>query len=199
MVARNRHAGSDTCLCGHLLATCVFSVTRVPPLLSVQVINKLTEGSSHVPYRESKLTLLLRESLGGNSRTGWHRELQAGLLRWPRAASAFPVPSLSRIFAWQEVTNCHPGLPWHPSAVIIPTIAPTASSLSETANTLKFAARAKQVKNQAHINEDVSQSAVEVRNLVCWAPAKALQVARTAFELVLLRYAALNYPGHWVT
>ena len=36
----------------------------------VQVINKLTEGSTHVPYRESKLTLLLRESLGGNSRTG---------------------------------------------------------------------------------------------------------------------------------
>lgn len=35
-----------------------------------QVINKLTEGSAHVPYRESKLTQLLRESLGGNSRTG---------------------------------------------------------------------------------------------------------------------------------
>ncbi|EFN54214.1 hypothetical protein CHLNCDRAFT_10962, partial [Chlorella variabilis] len=34
-----------------------------------QVINKLTEGSAHVPYRESKLTQLLRESLGGNSRT----------------------------------------------------------------------------------------------------------------------------------
>ena len=40
------------------------------PFTQMQVINKLTEGSSHVPYRESKLTLLLRESLGGNSRTG---------------------------------------------------------------------------------------------------------------------------------
>jgi hypothetical protein len=40
----------------------------VRPLL--QVINKLTEGSAHIPYRDSKLTLLLRESLGGNSRTG---------------------------------------------------------------------------------------------------------------------------------
>ncbi len=49
-------------------------------------------------------------------------------------------------------------------AVIIPTIAPTVSSLTETANTLKFAARAKQIKNQARVNEDVSQSAVEVRN-----------------------------------
>lgn len=34
------------------------------------VINALTDGkSSHVPYRDSKLTRVLQESLGGNSRT----------------------------------------------------------------------------------------------------------------------------------
>ena len=34
------------------------------------VINALTDGkSSHVPYRDSKLTRILQESLGGNSRT----------------------------------------------------------------------------------------------------------------------------------
>jgi len=33
------------------------------------VINALTDGSSHVPYRNSKLTRVLQESLGGNSRT----------------------------------------------------------------------------------------------------------------------------------
>ena len=35
-----------------------------------RVINNLTDGkSSHVPYRESKLTRVLQESLGGNSKT----------------------------------------------------------------------------------------------------------------------------------
>jgi kinesin family protein 5 len=34
------------------------------------VINALTDGkSSHVPYRDSKLTRILQEALGGNSRT----------------------------------------------------------------------------------------------------------------------------------
>ena len=35
-----------------------------------KVINSLTDGkSTHIPYRESKLTRVLQESLGGNSKT----------------------------------------------------------------------------------------------------------------------------------
>lgn len=33
------------------------------------VINALTEGAQHIPYRDSKLTRVLQESLGGNSQT----------------------------------------------------------------------------------------------------------------------------------
>ena len=34
------------------------------------VINTLTDGkSTHIPYRDSKLTRVLQESLGGNSKT----------------------------------------------------------------------------------------------------------------------------------
>ncbi|VDL93632.1 unnamed protein product [Schistocephalus solidus] len=33
------------------------------------VINALVEGNAHVPYRDSKLTRILQESLGGNART----------------------------------------------------------------------------------------------------------------------------------
>ena len=33
------------------------------------VINSLTSGKSHIPYRDSKLTRILSDSLGGNSKT----------------------------------------------------------------------------------------------------------------------------------
>lgn len=85
------------------------------------VINSLVDVSEgrtrHVPYRDSKLTFILRDSLGGNSKTA-----------------------------------------------IIANISPSHLNLNETLSTLKFAQRAKLIKNQAVINEDSSGTIVLLKN-----------------------------------
>lgn len=83
------------------------------------VINALvdiSEGRSrHVHYRDSKLTFLLKDSLGGNSKT-----------------------------------------------CIVAAISPAASGYGETLSTLKFAQRAKMIRNKAVVNED---SSIDVKAL----------------------------------
>ncbi|GFR42886.1 hypothetical protein Agub_g3878, partial [Astrephomene gubernaculifera] len=76
------------------------------------VIAALTDRRerSHIPYRDSKLTRLLEDSLGGNCRT-----------------------------------------------TMIATIAPSLESFQESLSTLKFANRAKNIQNEAHVNEDLDQ------------------------------------------
>lgn len=74
------------------------------------VINSLTDGkSSHIPYRDSKLTRILQESLGGNSRT-------------------------------TLIINC----------------SPSSYNDAETVSTLRFGMRAKNIKNKAKINAELS-------------------------------------------
>jgi kinesin family member 15 len=85
------------------------------------VINSLVDVSEgrnrHVPYRDSKLTFILRDSLGGNSKT-----------------------------------------------VIIANISPSIINFGETLSTLKFAQRAKLIRNKAVINEDSSGTLVLLKN-----------------------------------
>lgn len=72
------------------------------------VIKALSDPKvNHIPYRDSKLTRLLQESLGGNARTSL-------------------------------IINC----------------SPSALHVQETLSTLRFGMRAKEVKNNAHINSD---------------------------------------------
>lgn len=90
----------------------------------MNVITALVDGkSSHVPYRDSKLTRLLQDSLGGNVKT-----------------------------------------------CMIANISPTESSIEETLSTLRYADRAKRIKNQPKINEDPKDTllrkyAEEIRTL----------------------------------
>ncbi len=79
------------------------------------VIAALTDHKprSHIPYRDSKLTRLLEDSLGGNCKT-----------------------------------------------TMMAMVSPAYCSLSETLSSLKFANRAKSIKNNARVNEDVDQRAL---------------------------------------
>ncbi|CAE7400049.1 KRP95 [Symbiodinium natans] len=72
------------------------------------VISALVDGkSSHIPYRDSKLTRLLQDSLGGNTKT-----------------------------------------------VMVANIGPADYNYDETMSTLRYAYRAKSIKNKPRINED---------------------------------------------
>lgn len=72
------------------------------------VISALVDGkNTHIPYRDSKLTRLLQDSLGGNSKT-----------------------------------------------LMVANIGPASYNYDETLTTLRYANRAKNIKNQPRINED---------------------------------------------
>ncbi|KAG8430876.1 hypothetical protein GDO86_019820 [Hymenochirus boettgeri] len=72
------------------------------------VISALVDGrSTHIPYRDSKLTRLLQDSLGGNAKT-----------------------------------------------IMVATLGPASHNYEESLSTLRFANRAKNIKNKPRINED---------------------------------------------
>jgi len=79
------------------------------------VIAALTDpkGRTHIPYRDSKLTRILEDSLGGNCKT-----------------------------------------------TMMAMISPAMEAFSESLSTLKFANRAKNIKNEARVNEDLDQKAL---------------------------------------
>ncbi|RKP05587.1 P-loop containing nucleoside triphosphate hydrolase protein [Thamnocephalis sphaerospora] len=92
----------------------------------ISALGDPTKKGMHVPYRDSKLTRLLQDSLGGNSQT-----------------------------------------------LMIACVSPAGSNMSETLNTLKYANRARNIKNAANKNEEMSndvnwlqQQVIKLRNEV---------------------------------
>ena len=80
------------------------------------VISALTEDAkknAHVPYRDSKLTRILQDSLGGNSRTS-----------------------------------------------MIACVSPAEVNFEETLNTLKYASRARNIKNKPIVNRDPNSAQI---------------------------------------
>ncbi|XP_047973668.1 kinesin-like protein KIN-12E [Salvia hispanica] len=85
-------------------------------LVIMNLVSISNGRTPHVPYRDSKLTFLLQDSLGGNAKT-----------------------------------------------IIIANISPSTSCSLETLSTLKFAQRAKFIKNHAIVNEDASGDVLALR------------------------------------
>lgn len=79
------------------------------------VISALTDarGRQHIPYRDSKLTRILEDSLGGNCKT-----------------------------------------------TMMAMVSPALEAMTESLSTLKFANRAKHIKNEARVNEDLDQKSL---------------------------------------
>ncbi|XP_076916770.1 kinesin-like protein KIN-12E [Bidens hawaiensis] len=88
-------------------------------LVIMNLVSVSNGKNPHVPYRDSKLTFLLQDSLGGNSKT-----------------------------------------------TIIANISPSTCNSLETLSTLKFAQRAKFIKNHATINEDASGDVLAMRTQI---------------------------------
>ncbi|RZC52990.1 hypothetical protein C5167_011845 [Papaver somniferum] len=99
--------------------------------LMIMTLVDLAHGKHrHVPYRDSRLTFLLQDSLGGNSKT----TIIANI-----SPSTWFLPLSLRCISFQ-ISVRHP----------------TANSANETLSTLKFAQRAKLIQNNAKVNEDAS-------------------------------------------
>lgn len=119
------------------------------------VINALTDGKSvHIPYRDSKLTRILQESLGGNSRTSL-------------------------------IVNC----------------SPSSYNDAETLSTLRFGVRAKNIRNKAKINTELSP--MELRQLLRRSQqeleARAVYSNKLEGELVAWRNGEPPNKDSWVT
>jgi len=79
----------------------------------ISALGDKSKKSSHVPYRDSKLTRLLQDSLGGNSRT-----------------------------------------------MMIACVSPSERDFLETLNTLKYANRARNIKNKVTVNQDKNSNVI---------------------------------------
>lgn len=99
----------------------------------ISALGDESRRAAHVPYRDSKLTRLLQDSLGGNSQT-----------------------------------------------LMLACVSPADSNFMETLNTLKYANRARNIKNRVTINQEFAGSSIEVNQL-------RAQIARLKMENAALR------------
>ncbi|KPP58687.1 hypothetical protein Z043_123467 [Scleropages formosus] len=105
----------------------------------ISALGDQSKKSSHVPYRDSKLTRLLQDSLGGNSRT-----------------------------------------------LMIACVSPSDRDFMETLNTLKYANRARNIKNKVVVNQDKTSQQIS---------ALRAEIARLQMELMEYKARVIGDDG----
>ncbi|CEI90688.1 hypothetical protein RMCBS344292_05005 [Rhizopus microsporus] len=96
----------------------------------ISALGDETRKATHIPYRDSKLTRLLQDSLGGNSQT-----------------------------------------------LMLACVSPADTNFQETLSTLKYANRARNIKNRVSINQEFTGSSVEVNQLKALVSKLRLEIA----------------------
>ncbi|XP_059287103.1 kinesin-like protein KIN-12B isoform X1 [Lycium ferocissimum] len=133
------------------------SLSQLGNLINILAEVSQTGKHRHIPYRDSKLTFLLQESLGGNAK-------------------------LAMICA----------------------VSPSQSCKSETLSTLRFAQRAKAIKNKAVINEEMQDDVNVLREVIRQLREELLRMKANGYQadqagwsvrrsLNLLKFS-LNHP-----
>jgi hypothetical protein len=110
----------------------------------LQVIEKLSSNQPHVPFRSSKLTRLLQDSLGGNSRTVMIACVSPAVSN--QASTTAPIPTDATLTANWPCTRHTPEVPRYDTWQ------------EETVNTLKYASNARRIKNKPTINQDETET-----------------------------------------
>jgi kinesin family protein 5 len=111
---------------------------------------------SHIPYRDSKLTHILRESLGGNSKTTLLITCSPDLVRALDSRLVNETTSFLRFTAYRFMYLLF--------FFLIITFVYKQSNLEETISTLQFGKRAKTIKNRVELN--IQRSAADLNRLI---------------------------------